>query len=132
MRFHKNLAFVGMVLLVATAAYASPVFGRWTGELNGRAVTIVIDNVQHRAEGKFMVAAGSGAAQEVQITNPRFSNSGRTVTFDVPNQGGLAKLVSAEGRVLTFELQVTGTDEAELRVVDKGANAPVINLVRRK
>ena len=132
MRIHRNLALVAVLLLLVSAAYASPVFGKWTGDLNGKAVTITIENVNRHAEGKFAVAAGSGGAQELQISNPRFSNSGRTVTFDVPNQGGAAKLVSSPAKELTFELQVTGSDEAELRAVGKGANGPVIKLVRQK
>jgi hypothetical protein len=106
--------------------------GKWTGELNGKTVSVTFDFVDHRTEGRFAVAAGSASPQELRIVNAKFSNNMNAVTFQVPNQGGAAKLVASGDKELTFEMQITGTDQAELRAVGQGASGAVIKLVRRK
>jgi hypothetical protein len=123
MKIAKCLSLV-VVLLVATA-YASPIFGTWKGELNGKPITITLNSTKSQFDGRFAVAETSPA----RITNARFSNEGKVVRFQVPNQNGGMKLVSSGPEQLTFELELTGTDQAVLHSVDE-PNAPGIKMTR--
>ena len=62
MKTHKTLAGVVIVLLVAIAAQASPLFGTWKGELNGKQITLVFTRADRHTTGTLIASGGTDIA----------------------------------------------------------------------
>ena len=122
------------VLVLATAAFASPLFGTWKTELNGQPVAVVVSYVDHHVEGKMIVGTGS-AARELPMVNPKILDAPpMKMRFQVANVEGVGKLLPvAAKKDVTFELSAANGDEATLRVLDEsGAQATTAKALKQK
>ena len=130
----RTIAAVSLLLVLAAAAFASPLFGTWKAELNGQPVTVVISHVDRRVEGKMIVGSGS-AARELPMVNPRILDAPpMKMRFQLANVEGVGKLLPvAAKKDVIFELSTTNGDEATLRVLDESdAQATTVKAVKQK
>jgi hypothetical protein len=121
------------LVVLAAAAFASPLFGTWKAELNGQPVTVVVSYVDRHVEGKMIVGTGSGA-RELPMVNPKMLDAPpMKMRFEVSNVGSGAKLVSTAGSNVTFELSTADGNEATLRVVgEDGASSTTVKAAKQK
>src|SRR4051794_27624771 len=117
MKNKRFLFALAIVLTASIAALASPIFGTWKGDLNGRHITVTVNYVERHPEVKMTSAAGDLAAN-----NATFPKGGppMMIRFQSANQDGKMKLVSTAGSELSYELETVNGQEATLRVLDQG------------
>ncbi|HEX9119445.1 MAG TPA: hypothetical protein VF840_02800 [Terriglobales bacterium] len=111
---------------MAVAAYASPIFGTWKGELNGRPITITVTYTNRHTDVRMM-----DASRELTVSNAKFANAPPTLLqFQAANQEGKAKLVSSGGSNLSFELETADGQVAALRVIDQGKTIETVKMTK--
>ena len=125
MKTHKIAITAVAVLVLAVAAYASPIFGTWKGELNGRPITVTVTYASGHADVAF-----TSDGRNVNVSHAGFPKGGppMMLRFQAANQDGKMKLVSTASNDLNFELETTNGRESVLRVIDQGkivATAPM-------
>jgi hypothetical protein len=131
MRISKSAALL-LVIAAATAAFASPLFGRWKAELNGQPVSVLIVYSDQRAQGKMAIGTGDNV-RYAPLTNIHFIDAPpMTVQFEVENRDAAAKLGAAAGKSVKFELHTTDGNEATLRVVEDGKETAAVKAVKQK
>ena len=131
MRSRTIGAFAALVVLTVSA-FASPIFGTWKTELNGQPVSVVIMNVEKRAQGKMAIGTGDNV-RYLPITNIHFMDAPpMTVQFEVEDHNGAAKLVSTSGKNVKFELHTNDGNEATVRVIEDGKETQTVKAVKAK
>ena len=127
MKNHKLAITVALVLVFAVAAYASPIFGTWKGELNGRPITVTV--TYNNAHTDVAMAAGSNT---IAVSNANFPKGGPPLLlhFQTANQSGQMKLVSSASNDLSYELQTSDGQEATLRVIDQGKTIATVKMTK--
>ena len=131
MRILKSAALL-LLIAAATAAFASPLFGTWKTELNGQPVSVVIVYADQRAQGKMAIGTGDNV-RFAPLTNIHFLDAPpMTVQFEVENRDAAAKLTSAGGKSVKFELHTTDGNQATLRVVEDGKETAAVKAVKTK
>ncbi len=127
MKTHKIAFTVLAVLVFAVAAYASPIFGTWKGELNGRPITVNVTS----AEGH-TTAIMTFDGRDVAVSNANFPKGGPPMAlhFQATNQNGNMKLVSTGSSDLSFELATADGREATLRVIDQGKTVTTVKMTK--
>ncbi len=115
------------VLALATAAYASPIFGTWKGELNGHPITVSVTYSDHQT-GATMTSDG----RNVAVSNAGFPKGvpPLTLQFQAANQEGKARLVSTASSDLSFELSTTDGRDGVLRVIDQGKTVATVKMTK--
>ena len=115
------------VLALATAAYASPIFGTWKGELNGRPITVTVTHTNGHAD-----VAMTSNGQALQVTDARFPKGGppMMLQFQGANQQGKVRLVSTASNDLSFELETSDGRQSVLRVIDGGKTIATATLTK--
>ena len=108
MKAHKIAMTAAVILALAVAAYASPIFGTWRGELNGRAITISVTNSNHQAS-----VAMTSAGQEVTVANPSFPKGGPPL--DLTFRAGDA----------VYELHTQDGKEGRLKVTEQARTTEI-------
>ena len=108
MKAHKIAMTAAVILVLAVAAHASPIFGTWKGELNGHAITISVTN-----DNRQMSVAMTSAGQEVTVANPSFPKSGPPL--DVTFRAGNA----------VYELSTQDGKEGRLKVTEQGKTTEI-------
>lgn len=126
MKTHKIVFTLVAVLAWAVAAYASPIFGTWKGELNGRPITVTVTYNNGHA-GVAMTSDG----RELAVADPRFPKGGPPLMlqFQAANQG-TQKLVSTASNELSFELETSDGRESVLRVIDQGKTIATVKMTK--
>jgi len=126
MKAYKIAVTMVVVMAMAVAAYASPIFGTWKGELNGRPITITVTNTNRHTDVRMM-----DASRELTVSNAKFLNAPpMLLQFQAANQDGKAKLVSTGGSDLSFELETANGQDATLRVIDQGKTIATVKLTK--
>ena len=127
MKNKRFLFTVAILLTVSVAALASPIFGTWKGELNGRPITVTVNNVDRHPEVKMTSAAG-----DLATNNATFPKGGPPlmIRFQSANQDGKMKLVSTAGSELNYELETANGQEATLRVIDQGKTIATVRMTK--
>src|SRR5512140_821252 len=117
MKTHKLAITVAAVLVLTVAAYASPIFGTWRGEWNGRPITVTVTYTSGHAD-----VAMTSDGRELTVSDASFPKGGPPLLlhFQAANQQGQVKLVSTAASDLGFELQTSDGRESVLRVMDQG------------
>lgn len=128
MNTRKIVSVLAVVLVMTAVAMASPIFGTWRGDLNGRAVTVTVTNV-----GRQPVVNFTSDAQQIATSNAAFPKGGPPLqlSFQAANQGKM-KLVSTASDNLSFELQTQDGQTATLRVMDGGKVVQTVQLTKQK
>ena len=126
----KNTRFLfalALVLVVSIAALASPIFGTWKGELNGKPITVTVNNIDRHPEVKMTSGAG-----DLATSNPSFPKGGppMMIRFQSANQDGKMKLVSTAGSELSYELETANGQDATLRVIDQGKTVATVRMTK--
>ena len=126
MKAYKIAVTMVVVMAMAVAAYASPIFGTWKGELNGRPITITVTNTNRHTDVRMM-----DASRELTVSNAKVLNAPpMLLQFQAANQDGKAKLVSTGGSDLSFELETANGQDATLRVIDQGKTIATVKLTK--
>jgi hypothetical protein len=126
MKTRKFAATFAVVLAMAIAAHASPIFGTWKGELNGHQITVTA-TYKDKHTDLIMTSDGS----EVAISSSKFMDAPpTTLRFQAANQAGKTKLVSTAASDLTLELHTTDGREATLRVMEQGKTLATVKLTK--
>jgi hypothetical protein len=115
------------LLAFAVAAYASPIFGTWKGELNGRPITVTV-TYTHGHTGVAMASDG----QALNVSDAHFPKGGppMSLRFAGANQQGKVKLVSTTSNELSFELETTDGRESVLRIIDQGKTIATVKMTK--
>ena len=127
----RSLRFAGSlaILLIASSAFASPLFGTWKTQWNGQPVTVVLSYVDRQLVGKMIVGSGAGA-RELPIQNAHIMDRPpSTLRFEVANP---QQRLAATGDKLVFELHSVDSDNATLRVVDATAQGAPVKAVKQR
>lgn len=116
------------VLMVTAVAMASPIFGAWRGELNGRVLTVKVDYVN-----KQPVVTMTSDAQPIATSNAVFPKGGPPMQLNF-QASGVAKLkvASSSGDSLSFELRTEDGQTATLRLMDGGKVVQTVHLTKQK
>jgi hypothetical protein len=122
----RKIAAASLLVGLAAASFASPLFGTWKAELNGQPVTVVVNYVDRHVEGKMIVGTGS-SARELPMVNPKVLDAPpMKMRFQLANVESVGKLLPvAAKKGVTFELSTTNGDEATLRVLDDSSASTV-------
>jgi hypothetical protein len=122
----RKIAAVSLLVGLAAASFASPLFGTWKAELNGQPVTVVVNYVDRHVEGKMIVGTGS-SPRELPMVNPKVLDAPpMKMRFQLANVESVGKLLPvAAKKGVTFELSTTNGDEATLRVLDDSSASTV-------
>lgn len=115
------------VLLIAVAALASPIFGTWTGEMNGKPISLTFTRTENQTRGN-MVLAGMNAAQPLPISD--FHMVRKATSGVYPFTVSFAASDSA-GKTVHYQIEQTSPTEATLRNVDD-PSAPAVKLQKQK
>ena len=115
------------VMALAISAFASPIFGTWKGDLNGKQIAVTVTY----SSGHTDVSMTSGG-RELNVSDAKFPKGGppMLLRFQAANQDGKAKLVSTGGSDLSFELETANGQEATLRVIDQGKTITTAKMVK--
>ena len=127
MRTHKFAIALAAVLAIAISAQASPIFGTWKGNLNGKPITVTVTyNNQHTD------VAMSSEGRTLPVSNASFPKGGppMMLRFQGSNQDGKAKLVSTGGNDLSYELETADGVASVLRVIDHGKTVATVNMTK--
>ena len=122
-----RMAVSTAAVLIAAAAFASPIFGTWTGEMNGKPISLTFTHSENRARGN-LVFAGMNAAQPLPISDfhmVRKAESGLypfTMAF---------RAADSAGKSVRYEIEQTSPTEATLRNIDE-PSAPPVKLQKQK
>ena len=127
MKTHKIANTLAVVALLATFAYASPIFGTWKGELNGKPITVTVSYTNRHTDVN-MTSEG----QAVNVSGAAFPKGGppMLLSFRAANQEGKMKLVSTAGSDLVFELETADGRESALRVFDQGKLIATVKMTK--
>lgn len=127
MRTHKFATTIIAVLACAVAAYASPIFGTWKGELNGHPITVSVTYSEHQAS-----ATMTSDGRNVAVSNAGFPKGvpPLTLQFQAANQEGKTRLVSTASSDLSFELSTTDGRDGLLRVMDQGKIVATVKMTK--
>ena len=126
MKAQKIAVTVVAVMAMAVAAYASPIFGTWKGELNGRPISVTVTNNNRHAD-----VVMTADARDLVVSNAKFANAPPTLLrFQAANQDGKAKLVPTAGNDLSFELETNDGRDGTLRVMDQGKTIATVKLTK--
>lgn len=127
MKNTRFLFFLAIILTVSVAALASPIFGTWKGELNGRPITISVTYVDRHTDVKMTSTGG-----DLATSNASFPKGGppMLLRFQSANQDGKMKLVSTAGPELNYELETANGQEATLRVIDQGKTVATVRMTK--
>ena len=130
----RTIAVVSLLLVMAIAAFASPLFGTWKAELNGQPVTVVVSYVDRHVEGKMIVGSGS-SERELPMLNPKMLDAPpMKMRFQVANVEAVGALLPAAAKKdAMFELSTTNGNEATLRVLDEsGVQTATVKALKQK
>ena len=124
---NRRIAITAAVLSLAVAAYASPIFGTWKGELNGHSITITVTSQDGHGQ-----ATMSADGQNVAVSNAAFPKGQPPLTlhFQAANHEGKMKLVSTAATDLSFELTTSDGHESTLRVFDQGREVATARMTK--
>jgi hypothetical protein len=127
MKTHKFAIALVAVLAVAISAYASPIFGTWRGDLNGKPITVTVTYSNGHPD-----VAMSSENRILPVSDAHFPKSGppMMLRFQGSNQDGKAKLVSTGGNDLSFELETADGRESVLRVIDQGKTIATVKMTK--
>ena len=114
-------------LALAVAAYASPIFGTWKGDLNGRPITVTVTYTDRQTN-----VAMSSDGQTLSVSDAHFPKGGSPMSlrFAAANQQGKIKLVSTASNQLSFELETSDGRESVLRVIDQGKTVATVKMTK--
>lgn len=128
MNTRRIVTLTAAVLVMTAAAMASPIFGTWRGEMNGRAITVTVNYVDRHP-----VVTMTSDSQQIATSNAAFPKGGPPLelNFQAANQGKL-KLASTAGDNLSFDLQTQDGQTATLRVMDGGKVVQTVQLTKQK
>jgi len=127
MKTHKIAITAAAILAMAVAAYASPIFGTWKGDLNGRPITVTVTYNNRHTDVAFV-----SDGHNLNVTNAAFPKGGppMMLSFQAANQDGKAKLVSTASSDLSFELETADGRESVLRVIDQGKTIATVKMTK--
>ena len=114
---------VTAAVLLAAAAWASPIYGTWKGEVSGKAITLNFVRSGNRTDATMQTAAAQKPAA-IQNFKMAAQTPGSlyplTFTFRAP-------AVDGSGEMASYEMVQTSAGEATLRNLDK-PEAPAVKL----
>ena len=127
MRTRTIAITLAMLLTLAVAAYASPIFGTWKGELNGRPITVTVTYSSGHAD-----VAMTSDGQALNISDAHFPKGGppMMLRFQGANPGGKAKLVSKASSDLSFQLETSDGRTSVLRILDQGKTIATVSMTK--
>lgn len=127
MKLYRIAIGIVVVLVLASSALASPIFGTWKGELNGKSITVTV-TYNNRQTDVAMTSDG----QAITVSNPGFPKGGPPMMlhFAGANQQGKMRLVSTASNDLNFELETSDGRESLLRVIDQGKTIASVKMTK--
>lgn len=127
MKTRRIAITVAALMALAVAAYASPIFGTWKGELNGRPITVTVTYTNGHAD-----VAMASEGQALSVSDAHFPKGAppMSLRFTGANQQGKVKLVSTASNDLSFELETSDGRESELRVIDQGRTIATVKMTK--
>ena len=127
MKTCKFAIALAVVIVLAVSAFASPIFGTWKGDLNGKSITVTVTYANRHTD-----VAMSSDGRSMPVSNASFPKGGppMMLRFQGANQDGKAKLVSTGGDNLSFELETTDGRESVLRVMDQGKTVTTVRMTK--
>jgi hypothetical protein len=127
MKTHKIAITTVAFLFMAIAAYASPIFGTWKGELNGRPITVTVTYTNGHADVSFL-----SDGHNLNATNAAFPKGGppMMLRFQAANEDGKIRLVSTASTQVNFELETADGHESVLRVIDQGKTIATVKMTK--
>lgn len=129
MKTHR-IVLAGMaVLLFAIAAQASPIFGTWKGEVNGRPITLSFTYVEHHVAGKLVDSGGQEHLLTVKLPG---GGPPTKALFLMPSREAGVKLTGAKANDINFEFECPGGDEGTLRVKDGAQVLQTVKMTKSK
>lgn len=116
-----GLAFL---MLLAGSAFASPIYGTWSGESNGQPVTLTFTRADNQTRGE--IATTAAAARSISDFRMVRKASRGVYPFTVS-----FRAADASGNAVRYEIEQTSAGEATLRDVDH-PDAPPVKLTKQK
>lgn len=112
-----------VVLAAATLATASPIYGTWTGEVNGKTLSMTFTRTVERTAAKMVTSGREAAITGLQMKKASTGLYPLTYSFRGASLDG-------SGNTVSYEMVQTSPTEATLRNLDQ-PDAAVVKLTKK-
>lgn len=117
---------IAVALLIAAAAFASPIYGTWTGEIDGKPISLTFTRAQNQTQGNLVFTSQSQAG--IPVADFRMVKKGTAGLYPLLFS---FRTTGESGKSVRYEMEQTSATEATLRNVDD-PGAPTVKLAKTK